>query len=202
MTSPIPLPVTVAVEGPSDVPVVRRILATAGLALGPVYGQSGKATINASIRAYNNAARHSPWFVLRDLDSDAPCAPELAKRLLPEPAAWMRFRIAVREVEAWLLAETVGIAAYLGVPRGLVPVAPETLDDAKLALVNLARRSKKSAIRKDMVPYPGLSSVVGPGYVSRLGDFATGHWNIDAAADRCDSLRRCISAVAKLADHF
>jgi hypothetical protein len=192
------VPVSIAVEGTSDVAIVARILALARCSVGTVYGQSGKHTIDSRVFGYNNAARFAPWFVLRDLDSDAPCAPDLARTVLPAPATWMRFRIAVREAECWLLADPEALSGFLRVRAALVPGNPEALPDPKLTLVNLARSSRSAVIRDDMVPARGVSAVVGPGYVARVSEFARNHWRPSVARRNSPSLDKCIARVTEL----
>jgi len=196
------LPVTVAVEGPTDVPVVRRVLSLVGCSVHVVHGRSGKDLINRNLLGYNNAARFSPWLVLRDLDHDADCAAQLVANVLPNPAAWMRLRIAVRATECWLLADSERISRFLRVKRSLVPADPEQLADPKGALVNLARRSHIASVREDIVPSPGMSSRVGPGYVSRISEFALNDWRPDVAMNRSDSLRRCIERVREFSAYL
>lgn len=89
--------IPVLLEGDTDVPVVRSLLALVGRELGTVYGLRGKNFLDERLNAYNAAARYSPWLVLRDLNSDAACAPELLRVLLPRPANHMCFRIAIHE---------------------------------------------------------------------------------------------------------
>lgn len=194
--SQLAIAVTIAAEGLSDIPVARRIVSHVGLDTGVTYIRGGKGNLARNLRGYNSAAQHSPWLVLRDLDSDAPCPGELVTSLLPIRSRWMRLRIAVRETEAWLLADSEGLARYLRVARSLVPSSPEGLRDPKATLVRLASRSSSRAIRNDMVP--SLTAPVGPAYVSRISDFATQHWSIDAAAARSPSLQRCVARVAEL----
>jgi len=66
-------------------------------------------------------------------------------------------------------------------------------------LVDLARLSRRNAIRKDMVPREGSGRSVGPAYASRLVEFATGQWQPEAAAERCESLRRAMRCLERLA---
>lgn len=194
----MPLPVTVAVEGPSDVSVVRRILEFVGCSVHLVHGRAGKHHIDLNLTGYNNAARFAPWFVLRDLDHDAACAGALVGQLLPTPATWMRFRVAVREVESWVLADPAGISKFLRIREALVPGSPDQLNDPKAVLVNLARQSPIAAIRTDMVPATGMSSAVGPAYASRLNEFALGHWRPSIAVSNSESLRRCVERLREL----
>lgn len=182
MTESVVVPVTVAIEGMSDASVIRRVLELGGCKVHVVHGRTGKRHIDPNIGGYNNAARWAPWLVVRDQDMDARCAGELASRILPKPADWMRFRIAVRAIEAWLLADAEMIAEFLQVRRALVPTTPEALDDPKGALVNLARQSRSRAIRADMVPAQGTTGRVGSGYASRVSEFADTTWRPEVAA--------------------
>lgn len=187
--------VTVATEGTADTAVAGRILRDLGLELGPVHGERGKNWLDKNLKGYNNAARFAPWLVLRDLDRDAHCAPDLLPSLLPYPAESMRFRIAVRSVEAWLLADHERIGRFLRIPEARIPADADALTDAKQAVVNLARISASREIREDLLPDPGTTGRVGPAYTSRLIEFATRSWRPKFAARRSHSLRRCLDSM-------
>ena len=195
------LPVTVAVEGASDVPVLRKVLEHCGCTIHVVHGRAGKGQIDRNLKGYNNAARYSPWVVLRDLDHDAQCPKALVDRLLPAPAHWMRLRIAVREIESWLLADPERMARFLRLRRRALPGDLDQLADPKQALVNLARQSPISAIRQDMVPAPGTSGSVGPAYVSRITEFAKDHWRPAVAVRNSESLRRSVDRIGTLLEY-
>jgi hypothetical protein len=184
---------TLAVEGDADVSVVRRILEHVGTEAGVVHGLRGKYLIDASIGGYNHAARHSHWLVVRDLNGDAPCASALRAALLPAPAPGMCFRIAVRAMEAWLLADAERIAQFLGISAGLVSRDPDNLANPKRELINLARRARSRAIREDLVPPPHSTAQVGPGYTGRISAFAAEAWRPATAARSSSSLARCIA---------
>lgn len=111
------VPITLAVEGTTDAAVARRLLDEAGLQVGPEYVRNGAAALDESLAGFNEAARFSRWLVLRDLDRDAPCAPELYRRLLPAPSAFMRLHIPVHAVEAWLLADAEAMSRCLSIVR-------------------------------------------------------------------------------------
>jgi hypothetical protein len=198
MTRPTPPIVTVAVEGLADIPVVERLLATVGLGVGPVHVLGGKDKLDGRLNGYNNAARHAPWLVLRDLDSDAACAPELVSARLGSPSAGMHFRIAVRATEAWLMADRQRLARFLGVPEARVSAAPEALTDPKRTLVDLARRSRFRAVRDDMVPARATSAQVGPGYTSRITEFVQEYWRPAVAARLSPSLAGCLGSLRTL----
>ncbi len=190
---------TIVVEGISDEAIVRKLCLIAQVAVGPVYIQRGKAQLDERMAGYNAAAQYAPWLVVRDLNSDAECAPELREKLLPAPAKYMHLRIPVRTIESWLLADREGISKYLGISKTLVSRDTEALERPKRTLINLARRSRKRAIREDMVPPEGVSSEVGPGYTARIIEFSMFHWNPENAAIRADSLNRCLNVLIEIA---
>jgi hypothetical protein len=170
---------------------------TSGLPWEASLGKRARAISTRKLVAYNNAARHGLWLVLRDLDHDAPCAAALVHGLLPEPARQMCFRIAVREVEAWLLADRPGIAALLQLPIDRVPPEPETLQDAKAELVALAHRSPNRLLRLEMVPAPQTTAKVGPGYTGRMIEFVAGPWRPRVAALCSPSLASCLRSLER-----
>src|SRR4051812_19989034 len=109
-----------AVEGIVDEAVLRRLLDETSIVAGPIRIGPGKPRILSGLPGYNNAARFSPWIVLLDLNGVG-CAPEYVSELLSKPAAHMHLRIAVRQVEAWLLADSAHLSQYLGVRAAQIP---------------------------------------------------------------------------------
>lgn len=195
-----PVLISAAVEGDTDEAVVRRLIDSIGAKVGRVFGRKGKPHLRQGIQGYNNAARHLPWLVLVDLDHDADCAPPLRHQWLPNPSPLLCFRVAVRAVEAWLLADAEAVSGFLDVVPNRIPNNPEGLDDPKAAMVNLARLSRRSAVRADMVPRPGSGRQVGPAYTSRMIEFVQSHWRPDVAARHADSLRRTIDCLRRIRD--
>ena len=194
----MPPVIRAAVEGITDEAVVRRLVSHVGARLGSVYGKQGKPYLRQRLGGYNYAARHAPWFILVDLDRDADCAPPFRQEWLPAPAAMACFRVAVRAIEAWLLADAEAIARFLSVARSKITDHPESLDNPKASMVDLARLSRSGAIREDMVPRDGSGRSVGPTYASRLIEFVQNHWRPDKAARKADSLARAIRALRRL----
>lgn len=158
--------VKVAVEGNLDEIVVRRLVTYAGAQPGDVYGLEGKDRLQQLIKGYNEAANYHPWIAVVDLDNSHDCAPLLREEWLSQTAPFMCFRIAVRSIETWLLADRERIATFLGISQALVPAEPEALSNPKQEMVSLARRSRRSAIYKDMVPRDGSGISIGPAYSS------------------------------------
>lgn len=196
-----PLIILCAVEGLVDETLINRIGEHLNVFISPVYGKKGKNFLKEKIEAYNNAARFNPWIVLVDLDYDQECAPPLIQSWLPSPGSNLSFRVAVRAVEAWNLADRERLGKFLNVKVSKIPPDPETIPNPKLEIVNLARQSKKSSIREDMVPRPKSGRKVGPAYTSRLIEFiedTQNGWRPDVAAQFSDSLSRCIRSIKRL----
>ena len=182
------LPIHCIVEGWVDEAAVRKLFSDLSLTAGAFYHTSIPA-FEIRLRRFNEAARHAPWFALCDLDREE-CAPVRIRRYLPEPARGMCFRIAVRTVEAWFLADGQGIAHFLRVAKDSVPYAPEDEPDPKSSLVALARRSRSRAVREGLAPAAGDRRSVGAEYALMMSEFARDHWSPRTAAARAPSLRR------------
>jgi hypothetical protein len=191
-----PAPVSGAVEGIVDEAIVRTLLEHTGREAGTIYVQGGKPKLLAKLAGFNAAARFSPWVVVVDLNGDAACAPDFVSETIPAPSANLIFRVAVRQAEAWLMADRESLARYLRVSQALVPKDPEAEADAKRTMVNVARASSDRHVRQDMVPTPRGGRKTGPNYAGRLIEFATQRWRPDVAAERADSLSRCLRRLA------
>lgn len=197
----MPVYVSGAVEGIVDEAVFGRLVRLAKAEIGSVHRTEGKARLLARLNGFNSAARHHPWLVLIDLDSDARCAPPFRRGHLPAPSRHMAFRVAVRAVEAWLLADRERVSRWLDVPPHLLPSRPDDEPDPKETLVRLARRSRSKSMRADLVPRAGSGRRVGPLYASRLIEFVNDDrrgWRPTAAAQGSDSLNRCLRHLRRL----
>lgn len=194
--------VSVAVEGIIDEAVAQRLVLDCGGSVSTIYGKTGNARLHSKVKAYNRAAVRFPWLVLIDLDTAESCAPSLRTKLLPTTAEFMCFRIAVREVEAWLLADREELSNYLSVPLEQVPLNPEAQADPKKVMIELAKASADRSIRKGMVPDPKSERHTGREYDSILADFARGPWRPHVAASNADSLRRSLKCLRRMLSNY
>jgi hypothetical protein len=197
-SAPPESPINIAVEGAVDAAVMRKLCSARSLQPGTIYTTQGKVRLQQKLPAYRAAARLSPWLIVIDLDRDFDCAPAARQAWLAETPPWLCFSIAVRAIEAWLLADAASIARYLHVRAAHVPAQPEQVDDPKRALVALAARSPRQAVRADIQPRPGSGRSVGPGYVARLLEFIDADWNPEAARLRAPSLDRLLRCLESL----
>ena len=203
MPAQTPVVISSAVEGLVDEAVVKRLIAEIGGKAGPVFGKNGKPHLRQRIHGYNQAASRIPWLVLIDLNHEFDCPPPLKSAWLRCPSPNMCFRIAVREVEAWLLADRQRFASFFQIPITAIPNNPESIDNPKEFVANLAGRSRSRAIKDDMIPRPGSGRSVGPGYISRLIEYAFDlrkGWRPQNAAGSSDSLKRCLNRLRELAE--
>lgn len=133
------------------------------------------------------------FFLLTDLDT-RPCPPDLLQDWLgsaKKPDSLL-LRIAVREVESWVLADRSQFAAWLGVSENLVPVAPEACFDPKTDLLKVVARSKDRELRAGLLPKKNAVSNVGLEYNDLLSAFVTEKWRIEEASKLAPSLERAL----------
>lgn len=155
------------------------------------YSEGGFGYIKKNIGGFNEAARGCPFFVLTDLDT-VNCAPTLIEDWLGESVhPNLIFRIAVREVEAWILADVEGFSKFTGISATNFRDNTEEIADPKAELLQLVKRCRIRKIREDILPKNEFASV-GPNYNGRLGEFVMKHWSISRAMKRSDSLRRAM----------
>jgi hypothetical protein len=191
-------PISGVVEGITDQAALVRLITHLNATVQQIIVNDNKIRVLKRLPNYNNAAHYTPWVVLVDLDLDFECPVNAKQAWLDEPAKYMCFRIAVRKIETWFLADRENIARFLGVPIALVSKDPETLKDPKLEMVNLARKSNKRIIKANIVPREGTGRSTGEAYAVTLIDFATNYWDIEDAAENSESLRRCIACLKRL----
>lgn len=133
------------------------------------------------------------FLVLTDLDT-RPCPPDLLSDwlgLTPKPTNLL-LRVAVREVEAWVLADRARFARWVGVAENEVPPAPEMCRDPKTDLLNLVKKSKNRELKAGLLPKKGAPSKVGLEYNDLLCAFVSNEWCVDDAALLAPSLERAI----------
>lgn len=189
--------VVVAVEDELSEAVLRKLLnnSTRRFVVDRVFPARGFGQLKAKIGQFRNASKAVPHIVLTDLDRH-PCA--LA--LLGDWGAYdlpkeMLFRIAVRTVEAWLLADRESIAEFLGVAAAKIPRIPESERDPKQTLINLARHSRRKRLVDELVPAVGSRAPIGPLYNARMTEFVNNNWDLERAASCATSLARTVARI-------
>lgn len=191
--------VNTLVEGDLDEAAAVKILAATHHVPGVYYGKRGWGYIRNKIQGFNQAARVLHCLTLVDfMDTGLPCPPEVVTSWLPHRQPRMLFRVVVRELESWLLADRGNLADFLRVDLALMPLAPEWLADPKHELINIARHSRLRRIRSAVVPDAGTTAQVGKLYVSEMMQFIETRWDLQVARASAPSLDRCLAALEAL----
>ena len=185
--------VILAIEDRLSDAVATKILEKFGIEIVKRIGFQGKSDLERKARELNRAANGITVFMLTDLDSPRDCPPRLVR-------SWIRgtlnpkffFRVAVMEVESWVMADRMGFAAFLSVPLHRIPSPTDNILNPKEFLVSLARRSRKKAIREALIPAQGATLSVGNEYNTLLSEFVQDHWDLERAASASPSLKRTL----------
>jgi hypothetical protein len=188
----------IAVEDVLSEAVARRIIATVdeSVQVAMVIGLKGNAYLRERARHLNRTARSVPVFLLTDLDVPALCPANLRKSWIGDAVQpQLLFRVAVVEVESWVLADREELAAMLQIPDHRIPQWTDAIERPKEFLISLARRSRSRDVREDIVPDDGSTAKVGPAYNARLTSFVATRWNAIRAAKHSKSLERTLRRV-------
>ena len=186
------IPINLAAEDLLSEAVLRKMVSHTrrSFHVGYCYCRGGIGYIKRTLPGFNNAAKGTPFLVLIDLDT-AQCAPAKLREYLPIPKQHnLLLRVAVKEVESWLLADAVNFARFLGISQSRIPQVVEEIDNPKELLINLAKLSRKRSLRDDIIPLSGSTAKIGPNYNGRLIHFVGSNWKISNAMRHSPSLRR------------
>jgi hypothetical protein len=163
--------------------------------VGVCFNETGYGQIKKKICGFNNAAKGMPYLVLTDLDNED-CPLVILSEWLTQPKhPNLVFRIAVKEVEAWLLAHRSAFAEFLGISVDLIPGDADQIPDPKLLLINLARRSRKRKLQEAIVPERNSTAKIGKAYNRPLIEFVNESWQVASAQTNSPSLKRAINAL-------
>ncbi|VVD89531.1 hypothetical protein PCA20602_01548 [Pandoraea capi] len=159
----------------------------------------GESKFRQKIPAMNNVAENvMPVLMVADADQAA-CVVEQRDLWLPRhPSERLAMRLAVREAEAWVLADHVGLSHFANVSKDVFPAQPEDEIDPKQTLLGIIKRCKRRELRDEMLPMKGATSPVGLGYNIHMSDFVRTCWSAERAARRAPSLARAIPRVESL----
>lgn len=191
--------INIAVEDDLSHAVLAEMLKQTrrGFEVAVCYKQNGYGYLKRNLPAFLRASSIKPFIILADLDVN-PCATTLADLWLGQPANLPQtalFRVAVREVESWVLADPKSLSGFMGVREKEFPANPDQLEDPKNFIVEVARKSRYSTIQNSMVPAAGSRANVGPYFTRTLMQFVRNHWEAARAQSHSDSFRRAWNAV-------
>ena len=188
----------VATEDALSEAVACKLLAKVNLAghqLTPLR-RNGFGYLKSNFGKFTNAAKNGRRvFMLTDLDN-RDCAPSLVAEWTAGvvlPYGFL-FRVAVREVESWLIADRNGFAKFLGISPAKISNDIEAIPDPKKYLLHLAEKAK-AKVKQDLLPRKGTLAIQGFGYNERLTEFVEEFWSPDSAGAASPSLSKTIARI-------
>lgn len=183
--------------------VALRLIRDCGeqLCVGPCIGRKGKQYLRSKLRDFAVLARNEPVLLITDLDNDS-CPADLRKGWFGQvsiPEEFL-FRVAVREIEAWVMADRRGFSRFSGAPLSQIPSDPEALPDPKAQLLKLVRRYSSRELKQAMIVNRGSGRFrQGFSYNEALSEFVQGRWNPVRASATAPSLAKARQRVHELA---
>ncbi|HOY71237.1 MAG TPA: hypothetical protein PL131_11430 [Methylotenera sp.] len=158
----------------------------------------GFGNIKTNISKYINASQVLPHVILTDLDNYT-CARSLFTdwNITVIPPRCL-FRIAVKEVEAWILSDRQGVADLLGIQLNKIPPYPEQVQDPKEVFLNLAKKSRRKGLSAELVSKNSANIMIGPLYNFRMCEFVRNSWNVELAIQNSNSLSKAVSRITEL----
>lgn len=160
----------------------------------------GFGKIKRDILKYNNAAKYKTFLIITDLDKKE-CAVSLIKDWFgnTEKEENLIFRVAVKEIDAWILSDKKGISKLLNISPDIIPSEPETIEDPKELLMQIAKKSKNREIREEFPPKDSYAHQ-GPLYNILLTAFVNDEWNLKDAMQHSKSLEKAYNALKRFAE--
>lgn len=157
--------------------------------------RNGSGYLKSKVESWRQLAGQQVVLLLTDLDQiDCPVALRnewLGTRPVPDR---LLLRIAVREIESWVLADHDAMRKLIG-GRGKLPPAPDELGDPKAFLLNMVRKYAPRDVKQDLLAERGAMASQGLGYNRRLVAWVKSDWSPDRAAARSPSLLRARQAL-------
>lgn len=197
------IPIAIATEDQLSEAIVLRLIAEVPGELKVMHslGKRGSGYLSSKMNSWRQMAEHQVMVVLTDLDR-ADCVVKFREKWLanqPLPASLL-IRVAVREVESWVLADHVAVRELIG-PKGVLPATPDELADPKQVLLRLAKGAPKP-VREDLLKTIDGNLSQGLGYNARLTTWVASTWSPQRAAKRSPSLARARDRLAEVIGAF
>lgn len=161
-------------------------------------GKTGNGYLKKSCIKFNNMARRTAVFLLTDLDR-IECVQALKYDWFGETELHenLIFRVAVREIESWLIADEFAMRKLLSNGANKLEKSPDNLPDPKNYLLGRALKAPKS-IRQDLVREIKNNRYQALQYNNRLCQFVNQSWCPNRAAENSNSLLKAIHRLKEL----
>jgi hypothetical protein len=145
--------------------------------------------IKTNINAFNIAAANATYVVLVDLDRDT-CPIDKIQCWLTNPQNEnLIFRIAVNEIESWIVGDTKNFSKFLHLRENRLKKNVDRIADPKKYIFNLVAESNFNQL-KGICPKSGAR--IGPDYNDKLKKFVESSWDPKRAMANSPSLKRAV----------
>jgi hypothetical protein len=191
--------ITLATEDELSEQVGLCLAAEVGLHAHQCLRRGGSGYLRSRVDNFCRMAAREPVVLITDLDQST-CAPALIADWLQgaaQPAGFV-FRVAVREIESWLIADHEGLRNLMGPRVRSLPENPDGLIDPKRTLLGIAEKAHR-AVREDLVVRRHAIASQGLGYNAILCEMVRAQWSPTRAAQRSPSLARTRQRLRELA---
>lgn len=169
--------------------------------IGELLNSRGFGKIKKNINKYNKASHHMPYFILTDLDRKS-CPLKLIKDWFDgDPNPNLIFRIAIPEVESWLIADIEGFQKFTH-SQYTLPKHADNIEDGKDFIFKIIRKSTNKKLKKEIIPQIGSDAKIGIGYNSSLCEFVSSSWNPDQARFNSPSLNRAMLSLENFSPEY
>ena len=136
--------IILAVEDELSEAISTKILNSFDIEIGTVLREGGNTYLRQKAPELNRSASGMDVFLLTDLNSSEDCPPGLIH-------SWIKgsinprffFRVAVMEVESWLMADRTGFASFLSIPIHRIPFPTDDILNLKNTLFRWHEEVKK-----------------------------------------------------------
>jgi len=183
--------------------IIRTLLKESGykFTIQNSFREGGNGYLKNNLEKFCNLAKRSPVLLLTDLDTN-PCPIYLKQKWLGKikPPENLLFRVAVKEIEAWLIADHDAIQKLLGKNITKLPADADKIDNPKKFLIDLAKKSNR-LVRDGFVQEKNAIASQGIAYNEILCKFVEKEWSPKRAAWNSESLRRTYKRIKELADY-
>lgn len=153
------------------------------------YPGRGFGSIKNNINSFNRASAKATYLVLVDLDKEK-CPSKIIRDWLTDSKNDnLLFRIAVKEVESWIVGDVKNFAKFLHLRESKLKTNVDTIKDPKKYIFNLV---KESRIRQLSGICPEGNGRIGNDYNEKLVKFVNNAWNPRYAMKNSLSLKRTI----------
>lgn len=192
--------------------IIRKVLKVYAPAL-EIQGElpARGSEIKHKIKNFNALASTTPVVLLTDLDTDN-CAPLTKNKLLEDIEQQENFiiNVAVDEAEAWLMADRVNFANYLGIDLEKMPASSPQKQGGFKACQEmnipmkasyylthcLIMESSKTDLKEQVQAHGKRCK--GREYNTAILPFIDSQWNLEQAMENSDSLRRMVDRLRRL----